>query len=260
MNKNIRIILITFISFGVYYFLDELYFRELRKWLNEIINQSGAAHIITYLISGIPIYLGVILIHSTREFFSGLGLNKSFAKGICFPLIFTLPMFIGYAVVFNFNTEITLNDVLIKVIAAGFFEELFFRGFLFGQVYRYTKFGFIPSVLLGSLLFGFVHLYQSQDLLTLIGIFITTFLGAILFAWLYAEWNFNLWVAIFLHLFMNLSWLMYSVSDDALGNIYANIFRALTIILAISITVQYKRKNNIKLEVNRQTIWIKKLT
>jgi hypothetical protein len=56
--------------------------------------------------------------------------------------------------------------------------------------------GFILSVLLGALLFGFIHLYQGSELTEWAGIFLITFSGAILFAWVYTEWNFNLWMGL----------------------------------------------------------------
>lgn len=257
MNRTLKIFLITIFSFGIYFFLDDIYFKDVRKYLNEIINQGGVSHIIAYAIFGIPIILGSILIHNVKQFISGLGLNGSISEGILFPLICTLPMLIGFAIVFNFNSEITVNDILIKVLAAAFFEELYFRGFLFGQLFRYTKLGFLPSIIIGALLFAVIHLYQSTNLLTLVGVFITTFLGAILFAWVFVEWNYNLWIPIFIHLFMNLFWLMFSAGENALGGIYANVFRISSLILIISLTIVYKRKKGYTLAVNKKTFWIK---
>jgi len=43
----------------------------------------------------------------------------------------------------------------------------------------------------------------------------------------------NLWVPIGLHLFMNLHWMLFSAGDNALGSIYANVFRAITITFTI---------------------------
>ena len=257
MSKTVKILLITILSFGIYFVLDDLFFNVLRKWLNAIINQFGISHILTYSISGIPLILGAIFIHGLRGFIGSLGLNKSIIKGIIFSLICTLPMLIGFAVVFEFNSEITINEVLVSGIAAAFFEELYFRGFLFGQIYRYTKIGFLPSIVIGALLFAWLHLYQSQELATLVGIFLTTFLGAVLFAWVYVEWNYNIWVPIFLHLFMNFFWMLFSAGENALGGIYANIFRILTIVLIIVLTIIYKRNQGIRLEVNKSTIWKK---
>jgi uncharacterized protein len=254
MKNQARVVAVTLLAFGVYFLLDELYFRTVRSWINGVIGQGGISHLAAYLVFGIPLYLGAILLHGFKGFPESLGLNKPLLPGILAPLVFTLPMFIGFALVFDFNTDITLNEVLITVIGAAFFEELFFRGFLFGQIYRYTRLGFILSILLGALLFAAGHLYQSQDFPTLVGIFATTFLGAVFFAWLYAEWNFNIWIPVFLHLFMNLSWLMFSVSDNAFGGAYANVFRVLTIAAAITGTLVYKRKKGLKLEVNKRTV------
>jgi len=170
----------------------------------------------------------------------------------------TLPMFIGFAILFDFDTELSLNSILVTVVAAAFFEELYFRGFLFGQIFRYTRWGFIPSILLGAILFGLVHLYQGTEPGEIIGIFLITFMGGILFAWTYVEWNYNLWAPIFLHLFMNLSWGLFAVSDNALGGMYANIFRVITITLTIILTLLYKRRNKIPLEVKRSTLLVKK--
>lgn len=258
MNRNLRILLITAISFAVYYILDALYFNELRKILNANINQFGVSHILTYTISAFPLIIGAGLMHGIRGIVRSFGLDKSIVKGFVFALLCTAPMFIGYVFVYEFSNEITLNKILVNVFAAAFFEELFFRGFLFGQIYRFTKVGFIPSIFIGAFLFAFIHLYQSRELSTLIGVFLITFLGAILFAWTYVEWNYNIWVPIFLHLFMNLFWLLFSVADNAFGGIYANVFRTITLILIVLLTILYKRRKGIPLEVNRRTMWMKK--
>ncbi len=257
MQKTIKVITITLTFFGIYFLLDELFFRKTRSWLDEMIDQIGISHNLTYLLSGIPIFVGILLLHRKEDFFEGLGLNKSLLKGMAFALLCTLPMFIGFALIFDFNAKVSLNLLLISVIAAGFFEELYFRGFLFGQLYRYSQLGFILSVLLGALLFGFVHLYQGSELGEIIGIFLVTFSGGILFAWVYAEWNYNLWVPIFLHMFMNLAWELFSVSDNALGDTYSNVFRMITIALIIILTIFYKRRKGIPLEINRRTLLMK---
>jgi membrane protease YdiL (CAAX protease family) len=257
MSRSLRVISITLLSFGVYFFLANTYFSELRLWIDSQIHQQGLSHILVYLIVSFPIVLGASIINQWNRCKATLGLNRSILKGILFPLICTLPMFIGFAVCFRFNTELSLNEILITGVAAAFFEEFIFRGFLFGQLFRYTKLGFIPSILLGAFLFAAMHLYQSNDLPTLIGVFSTTFMGAVLFAWLFVEWNYNLWISIFLHFFMNLAWMIFAVSDNAFGGVYANVFRILTIVLAIILTIFYKRKNGIPMVINKDTIWMK---
>lgn len=246
---------IVLVSFSIYFVLDDIYFKDLRKWLYGLIGQVGISHIITYTLSGIPLFLGMLLINRKTGFFENFGLNKSIIKGFLFALVCTLPMFIGFGLMSNFKPQISIDTFLISVIAAGFFEEVFFRGFLFGPLFKHTILGFIPAVFFGALYFGLLHLYQSNELGELIGIFSITFLGGILFAWTYAEWNYNLWVPIFLHMLMNFSWELFSVSDNALGGIYPNVFRIITISLIILLTIFYKKKKGIKLEVNKNTIW-----
>ncbi|MDF3026111.1 MAG: family intrarane metalloprotease [Fluviicola sp.] len=257
MSRSLSVISITLLSFGIYFFLANTYFSELRSWMNERVQNVGLSHIIVYFIVSVPIVLGASVINEFKRCKTTLGLNRSILKGMLFPLICSLPMFIGFSVCFSYNRDLTLDEVLISGVAAAFFEEFIFRGFLFGQLFRYTKLGFIPSILLGAFLFAAMHLYQSNDLLTLIGIFSTTFMGAVLFSWLYVEWNYNLWIAIFLHFFMNLAWMVFAVSDNAFGGVYANVFRILTIALAIILTLLYKRKKQIPLNITRENIWMK---
>lgn len=257
MSRSLRVISITLLSFGIYFFLANTYFSELRIWMDKQIHQLGLSHLLVYAIVSIPIVLGASIINQWNRCKTTLGLNRSIFKGILFPLICTLPMLIGFAFCFQFNSSLTLNEVLITGVAAAFFEEFIFRGFLFGQLFRYTKLGFIPSILLGAFIFAAMHLYQSNNLPTLIGVFSTTFLGAVLFAWLFVEWNYNLWISISLHFFMNLTWMIFGVSDNAFGGFYANVFRIITIILAIVLTIVYKRKNGTPMSINRDTIWMK---
>ncbi len=257
MSKTFKVVLITLISFGVYFFLSESYFKNLRALVNEYINQFGVSHIISYAVLGVPIFLGVLFLNNKVDFIKSLGLRKSFFQGAGIALLCTMPMFIGYAVLFDFDSTISWDAILVSVIAAGFFEELYFRGFLFGQIFRLSRLGFVSSVFFGALLFGLAHLYQGTGYSQTLGIFLVTFLGGILFAWVYVEWNFNLWVSIFLHLFMNLSWELFTVSDNALGGVYSNVFRIITIVSIIVITIVYNRRGGGQLKINRGTIWMK---
>ncbi len=135
----------------------------------------------------------------------------------------------------------------------GFFEEFLFRGFLFGILFRKLKWGFIPASLLAEVIFGLGHIYQGSTLMETTGIFGITTIGSIWVAWLYIEWDKNLWVPIFLHTLMNLSWILFEVSNNALGGIYTNLFRAITIALTI-IIIRYHKKRG--LNINRKTLII----
>ena len=257
-QQTLKVLLITLISFGFYYLFQNLYFKTFYNYLSDVINIKVIAYFLTYIIVGLPLLIGLFFTQRPKDIFNCLGIGNGFFKGLLFAFLFTLPMLIGYSIFLKFNSDITYNKILAGAVLAAFFEELYFRGILFGQLFRFTKIGFIPSVLLCALVFALVHLWQSTAPLTIFGIFMTTFLGAVFFAWLYIEWDSNLWIPIGMHLFMNLHWILFSAGDNALGGTYANIFRVITIAITIVGTLYYKKRTGKKLGVNRNNLWINK--
>jgi membrane protease YdiL (CAAX protease family) len=257
MKKNIKTILIIIICFLAYYIAFEN-FEILMLLIGEILNNRLLSYFVTYLLIGMPIFFGVFIVNNDHKILSNLGLLENVLQGIFLSSIFSLPMFIGGFLFNKLNNDINLSNLVVGTIFAGIFEELYFRGFLFGQIFKNTKLGFLPSIFLSAIIFSFGHIYQSQILTELVGIFIITFLGAILFAWLFVEWNHNLWIPIFLHTLMNLSWNIFSISNNALGNLNANIFRGLTIAFAIIFTIIYKIRKGQKMSININTLLIKK--
>jgi len=259
MNKTISLkpFFIVILSFLAYYILF-LNFHTIKSGLDKVTQQGLTSYILTYLLIGIPIFLGTFLIDKKKFILKSLGLSKNILTGFWTSIIFTFPMFLGGLLFFKFSPEIEPENLIAGTLVAGFMEELYFRGFLFGQLFKKTKLGFIPSIFFGALIFAIGHLYQSQNISELVGIFSVTFFGAVFFAWLYAEWNYNLWIPIFTHTLMNLSWHLFEVDNSALGDTKANIFRGLTILTAIIFTIVYKKNRNEKLTVNKQTILKKK--
>jgi membrane protease YdiL (CAAX protease family) len=229
-----------------------------RKWIMSDTLLSSLKILADYLFGAIPVFVSLLWIHK-RNFIVVSGLQlKGFLSGFLFALLFTFPMFIGYAVKGTLNTSFTVNDFFVTVLIAGVGEELFFRGFLFGQLFRFCRWGFVPAVLINGLIFGLLHLYQSTDIYSALSVFGVTSLGALLFCWVYVEWNNNLWIVIWLHALMNCSWIVFSISHDAAGNLYANIFRGITILLVIIGAIGYKRYYKLKYNVRLSTLWINK--
>lgn len=257
MNK-LRFSLIFIFGFAIYFFIDATLFSFLQKEITFLSQSKAVGHILAYSITLIPLIITVMLLQNSYSNVSEkLGISRSLFTGIAFAFLSTLPMLIAYAATFSLNEKLSFNTIIINTISAAFFEEIIYRAYLFGMLYRFTRLGFLPSIFLGSLLFGMAHLYQSTEINELIGIFLLTFLGSALFAWIYAEWKFNLWTAVFLHCLMNLYWLIFDVDTNALGGTYANIFRFSTIFLSIFITVFYKKKKNLPFEITKKTLWIK---
>jgi len=193
------------------------------------------------------------LLFGFRGFFEHFGLSKGFVKGLLFSIIAVSPMLISSAAIGNISEDINLINILHKSLIAGFMEEYLFRGFLLGLLFLKLRWGFIPAALMGAVIFGLGHLYQGSSFWETTGVFLVTAMGAVWFAWLYIEWNNNLWVPIFLHVLMNLSWALFSVSSTALGGWYENIFRIITIALTVIITIHFSKKQGFK--VNRNNLF-----
>ncbi|NMH29546.1 CPBP family intramembrane glutamic endopeptidase [Flavobacterium silvaticum] len=256
MSQAVRILIIV-AAFGCYYFLFT-YFDVIKASLDSILKLGLLSYIVTYFVVGNPMFLATRAFNPGWNALKSLGLGTDFWKGAGFALLFALPMLLGGYFFFNFKPIENWENLVGKTACAGFFEELYFRGFLFGLLFRNTRLGFMPSVVFAALLFASGHLWQSNDLMESVGIFGVTFMGGVLFAWLFAEWNFNLWLPVFLHAFMNLAWELFAMDETALGGMYANIFRGLTIALAIIFTLRYKKHRHLSLEINRRTLWFRK--
>ena len=256
---TLRITLITAVSFAGYFALFQS-FTLIMNMVDGLLGYQLASYVLTWTLAGIPLVAGAVLIHGWKGSIPSFGIAGNPLQGLLISALFVLPMMAGGWLLYPVNGELTLNRLLASTLLAAFFEEVYFRGFLFGQLFRYTRLGFIPAVITGALLFASGHLYQSHDVGVLAGIFATTFMGAVFFAWLYAEWDYNLWVPIFLHTFMNLAWTVFRVSDNALGDGMANVFRATTIALAITGTILWKRRKGRPLIINRSTLLVRKIT
>lgn len=201
----------------------------------------------------IPPLIAAGFLFGFKNLCNSLGLSGSFLTGFVFALITVSPMWIGSAMSGSLNADVAL--FVRSALLPGFFEEFLFRGFLFGLLFRYAGWGFIPSAMIGALIFGAGHLYQGSSIGESAAIFGITFMGALWFAWLFIEWDENLWIPIFLHIMMNASWSLFEVSETALGNPYSNIFRVATIALTVVITI-VKNKQRKKFAINRTNLMV----
>ncbi|MCP4440884.1 MAG: CPBP family intramembrane metalloprotease [Aureispira sp.] len=163
---------------------------------------------------------------------ANLGLKGNVLKGLVTGFVLCLPMILGYAYFFEWNSELTLQLVYRDLVLAGFGEEFIFRGFLFGFLFYHAKWGFFPANLLPALFFGLGHLYQANNSSEAFFIFLLMALASAGFAWFYFAWN-SLWPVIFLHGFMDLTWTMFSIDTNVIGNNPINIFRIITLLLAV---------------------------
>lgn len=200
------------------------------------------------LLSLVTLILTIVVIRP-KELFSFLGLSGNILKGFGIALLCVLPLYLVFPFFGNLNTELTFSVFYDRCILTGFKEELVFRAFMFGLLFRYAKTGFFWSVILPALYFGSVHLYQGHDALSALAAFGVTFIGALYFSWIYVEWNFNIWIPIGLHTLMNGAWHVFTMegTEVAAGGLVSNIVRIISIALAIAITIYYHKKRGGKI-------------
>lgn len=189
-----------------------------------------------------------IVVVKPKEVFSFLGLSGNILKGFGIALLCVLPLYIVFPFLGNLNTDLAFDVVYDRSILTGFKEELVFRAFMFGLLFRYAKTGFFWAVILPALYFGSVHLYQGSDALSAFAAFGVTFIGAIYFSWMYVEWNFNIWIPAGLHMLMNGAWHIFTMegTEIAAGGLISNIVRIASIALAIAVTLYYHKKRGEK--------------
>jgi len=192
----------------------------------------------------IPPFIVLWILYGYKNILKEFKLDKPFGKGVLWSTIMVSPMFIGSFLTGEFNSEISILKLIKSTFLPGFFEETFFRAFLFGQLFCRLKWGFIPAVVLNAVAFASGHLYQGDTIGVTLGVFIITLMGAAWFAWLFIEWKDNIWLPIWLHTLMNMSWLLFDVSETALGGIGSNIFRVITIAISIFITIHFSKKSD----------------
>lgn len=202
--------------------------------------------VVRYLICGIPMLVFLLCLHKKNDIVSSLGLSDNIVKGIGFAALCCAPLLIGMPIIGSFNTNLSFDWFLRMVVIAAVFEEIVYRGFMFGLLFRYGKIGFLWAILLPAIFFGIGHLYQGDSLVESLMAFGVTALGALYFSWVYVECNYNLWVPIGLHIFMNFSWIVFPVegNETSVGVLLPNILRVGSIILTIILIVITKKKQN----------------
>jgi len=254
LRRRISISIVVIIAFiaarNIKYFFGYVIFGK-ESW--NALDDQVATNLLVY--SQITLILLVSFFLFRKKVFKALGLETGFLKGLAIGLLCSLPMFIGFGIMNNFHIDIGIQGIHRDMVVAGFFEELLFRGFLFGILFYYAGWGFIPAILLPSIFFGIGHLYQAESMTDSISVFLFTFLASAGFAWFYTAWK-NLWVLIFLHGFMDLAWEIFDIDTNVVGDVMINLFRFTTLGLMIFLSI----KNMIKhpdLDV-RGKLWINK--
>lgn len=167
-----------------------------------------------------------------------LGLASSWKTGVGVGLLCTAPLICLFALTATWAPGPSVWwRGFEHALLAGFAEELFFRAMLFGLLFRVCGWSFVPACSVGMIVFGCAHAYQGASLMEILGIVGITGFGAAWFSWLYARWNWNLWLPATLHVVMNLSWVCFELGGNALGSGLGNLGRGLVVLTSVVLTV-----------------------
>lgn len=169
-----------------------------------------------------------------------LGLSKISVTAAAFGVGVSLPMLLGFAVSRGLAPHINPLALLFLTIFSPIVEEIEFRGFGVRQLRRGTGWPFWVVVWPSAILCGYGHVEQGQGSMEMASLFLLTGTGGVVFAWLVYRWQ-TLWVAVVLHICMNLWWALFSVSKNAVGGWFPFALQTLTILLAIVGTVYFTR-------------------
>lgn len=208
--------------------------------------------------------LAMFVLHRPKEIFRSWGFSGNFILALSVSALCALPMFVGNAFVMPMTagfsdalSKIGLSiptcistywvgeywsDVLSTAVIAGFFEEVMFRGFIFGQLFRYARWRFVPAVLASVVPFAFLHIQLEWNMVAIGSMFFLTALDGAFLCWMFVQWRNNLWVPIWLHILINLSWIAFEGNNPE-GRIWANIVRLAAIALSVLFTVWVKKRS-----------------
>lgn len=121
-------------------------------------------------VSGIVVAHGVKLKGALAE----LGLRGPIGRAGVFSFIAASPMLLAFAITSPINPKMTALGLVVGSFLGPFVEEVLFRGYMFGQLYRRARWGFWLSAMIPSALFALAHAYQAGGVWELVGIFAVT--------------------------------------------------------------------------------------
>lgn len=220
-------------------------YANARQWVRENIGDLAASLDFSLILIAAAV-IGVMLVcrcRTARTVTAALGMSRPILPAALFAFIAALPMLVGYSLTgtATWNWSLVLQGAVIAAIV----EEVFFRGFAYRMLHERAGWGFWPAALVTGLVFGLMHVLDNLLRLDLNANHLFTIAltgaGGVFYAWLFMRWKFNLWVPIFLHMFMNLWWMVFAAGDGAVGGLTANICRGLTIAAAVVLTLSAQR-------------------
>lgn len=236
---------ITLAVVGVFFWLDAFHLDLFRRVAGDWAGypRMAALAVLAYG-PQLLVALGLAaLIVGPRHAAAALGLRGRPGRALLLGLVLTSPMLVGLAWHGSLDVSGQTPFALLRMsLLPGAGEELLYRGLLFGLLFRHAGWGFLRAALLAAVVFGGAHLYQGNGAGEAAAIFALTALGSLWFAWLYVEWDFDLWVPIAFHVLMNAWWILFPVADNAMGPAWTVGLRLAVVALAVLATLAAVRR------------------
>ena len=245
LSTPIRFALISLLVIGAYLLQDN--FRQWPYYSLKPYIAPGWPRIMAYGLLAYGIWMVLLpilvaaIITGPRRAAAALGLDGSVWTAVKIGLISTAVLPITYAFIAPLSSENILHDIILSAIFPGIGEEILFRGMMFGLLFRFAGWGFIPAALLVATLFGIGHFYQGSSTLEFLGIFGITAIAAVWWSWVYIEWDNNIWVPAALHVFMNGYFQIFAVSEGTLGSWSFFFIRAVVVLISIGLTIRHAK-------------------
>ncbi len=207
-----------------------------------------AQYLVHPLMRMVLVVIGVLLVYrmARPDDRASMGLAvgcPNAIKGLGLGFVCTLPMLLLGLMSESFTP--TRYEIMYTAMMPGITEEIFYRAFMFGLLVQVARCPMWPTAIITGLVFGLAHVDitpdQGQTILGQLGPWIAMIgLGGFMYAWLYWESGWNLWVVIALHIGMNLWWDMFDLTMTPLGGWGATIARILSVGLAVLFVFHFR--------------------
>ena len=204
---------------------------EIARWLEQ------PARWLVFCLAGLYVARRITLRGAFRE----MGLVASPLVGLALGLVATAPMWVPGLLFGKLAADLSAQNLIFYAGVWPLGEEILFRGYAFRQLHRGAGWNLWLAAAATGLAFGAVHLgntaVQQMPLGEQFGTVALIGVGGLLYAWVFARWDDNLWVVWALHGFMNVWWNVFDMSDNPLGGMGPNVMRLLTVGAVVLLTL-----------------------
>jgi len=240
-ERDLRVVIWILVVFG---FISKLqYFLTRIPWYRHLYDRHPF-YVPETLKSVLEItfaLVAVALLHrlTIAKTFREVGVRRPTRRMVGLMVLASLPMWIVFAATSSIAQNASPLAIAYLAGLSPLAEEIVFRGFAFGQLFRRGRLGFWPAILVTAAVFSLGHIGKGTSAGDVVGIAAITFLGGAFFAWLYARWGDNIVAPLVVHALMNMAWQVFAVGETAFAGWLPTVMQFVVVGLAIALTLRY---------------------